>query len=247
MIHQTRAIILRTTDFQETSRIVAVYSREFGKVSLMAKGAKSAKSKYLGKLDPGMLVDIVYHAKAGRSIQILSEISLIQPFHSLSYQPDRLSTRIAFTDLLNRIIEEGEQHTDLYDKCEQVLIWLNETQQDVISMFPYVMIRLAEWLGFGIRLDLAETTSQDMFFLDPDTGSLSCQPGHRAMQLSASMFSYMKHTIDMNRKEVLDMHLSNIELRQLVYIMDRYLSYHIDGLKPRSVDILFESFEGLRV
>jgi DNA repair protein RecO (recombination protein O) len=247
MIHQSRAIILRTTDFQESSRIVAVYTREFGKVSLMAKGAKSAKSKYLGKLDPGMLVELVYHNKDGRSIQILSEITLLKAFSSLSYQPDRLSARLAFTDLLNRIIEEGVQQSDLFDKCEQVILWLNETPQEVISLFPYVMIRLAEWLGFGIRQDLAEATSQSTFFLDPDSGSLTSQPGHRAMQLSASMFSYIKLTIDNDRKGILDMQLSTVDLRQLVYLMDRYLSYHIDGLKPRSVDILFESFEGLQV
>jgi len=247
MIHQSRAIILRTIDFQETSRIVAAYTREFGKVSLMAKGAKSSKSKYMGKLDPGMLVDLVYHNKAGRSIQTLSEISLLQAFSTQSYHPDRLTARLAFTDLLNRIIEEGMQHSDLYDKCEQVILWLNETHQEVITMFPYVMIRLAQWLGFGIRLDDQIHPSHTIIFLDPDTGSLTDQPGHRGLQLSLPMFSYIKHTIESNRKAILDTQLSMYELRQLTYVMDRYLSFHIDGLKPRSVNILFESFEDLSV
>ncbi len=247
MIHQSRAIVLRTTDFQETSRIVAAYTRDFGKVSLMAKGAKSAKSKYLGKLDPGMLVDLVYHNKDGRSIQILSEISLIKPFSTQAYQPDRLSARLAFTDLLNRIIQEGEEHADLYDKCEQVLLWLNETQQEIIPLFPYVMIRLADWLGFGIRLDGDIEASAAALFLDPEAGSITQKPGHRAMQLSIPMCSYITCTIESRRKDLLEINLSAIEIRQLTYIMDRYLSYHIDGLKPRSVDLLFESFEGLMV
>ena len=67
------------------------------------------------------------------------------------------------------------------------------------------------------------------------------------MQLSIPMCSYITCTIESRRKDLLEINLSAIEIRQLTYIMDRYLSYHIDGLKPRSVDLLFESFEGLMV
>jgi len=48
---KTEAIIIRQVDFSETSRVVTFYTREFGKVPLLAKGAKRLKGPFESGLD----------------------------------------------------------------------------------------------------------------------------------------------------------------------------------------------------
>lgn len=45
MFQKVEGIVIRTTDYGETNKIVTIYSREFGKISAMARGAKKPKSR----------------------------------------------------------------------------------------------------------------------------------------------------------------------------------------------------------
>lgn len=45
MFQKVEGIVIRTTDYGETNKIVTIFSREFGKISAMARGAKKPKSR----------------------------------------------------------------------------------------------------------------------------------------------------------------------------------------------------------
>ena len=45
MFQKVEGIVIRTTDYGETNKIVTIFSRELGKVSAMARGAKKPKSR----------------------------------------------------------------------------------------------------------------------------------------------------------------------------------------------------------
>ena len=45
MLQKCEGIVLRTTDYGETNKIVTLYTREWGKIGVMARGAKKPKSR----------------------------------------------------------------------------------------------------------------------------------------------------------------------------------------------------------
>ncbi|MGE0992705.1 DNA repair protein RecO, partial [Bacillus sp. GMa5/2] len=45
MFQKVEGIVIRTTDYGETNKIVTIFSRELGKISAMARGAKKPKSR----------------------------------------------------------------------------------------------------------------------------------------------------------------------------------------------------------
>ncbi|TFB10109.1 DNA repair protein RecO, partial [Candidatus Marinimicrobia bacterium MT.SAG.4] len=73
-ILKAEGIILRRIKYSETSLIVTLYTKEYGKVSLIAKGARNPKSKFVGSLEPGTYVSVVYYHKENRDLQMLSEV-----------------------------------------------------------------------------------------------------------------------------------------------------------------------------
>jgi len=242
MIVQSKAIVLRVTDFQESSRIALLFTRDQGKLSVIAKGARSPKSKFISKLEPGNLLDVIYYHKQGRSIQTLSEATLLETYAFTSYKPALFICKLAFTDLLGRLLHDDEINTPLFDNSLLVLSWMNTTDVNLIAMFPYIMIKLAEWMGIAIHMELSDTDT-GVYRLESASGCVRCSSTFSdGLQLSEPMVRYMEYVFSGDKKQLIEMSMHESDCRQLIFILDRYLSYHFEGLKPRTTEILFDSY-----
>ena len=68
MLCSTSAIVLNYTKFGDTSLICNLYSKDYGKFSIIAKGARSLKNPHGAILEPLNYIDLIYYFK-----QILSD------------------------------------------------------------------------------------------------------------------------------------------------------------------------------
>ncbi|MEL6615154.1 MAG: DNA repair protein RecO, partial [Bacteroidota bacterium] len=69
MIVRTDAVVLRTLDFRETSRIVTLLTRQHGITGVVANGARRTKSVFGSTLQPTAYLQVVYYYKPGRGLQ----------------------------------------------------------------------------------------------------------------------------------------------------------------------------------
>src|SRR5262245_29804424 len=77
---RTLAIVLRTVDVFETSVVATLFSRELGKVAVLAKGARRLKSALQGGLDLLGVSDIVLFPKASDALDLLTEAAPVERF-----------------------------------------------------------------------------------------------------------------------------------------------------------------------
>ena len=75
------AFILQQRKFRETSLIIDVLTRDFGRVSLLAKGVRKAKSKTAGLLQPFIPLTLSYFGKT--ELKTLTDVEITQPFIQL--------------------------------------------------------------------------------------------------------------------------------------------------------------------
>ena len=78
-ILQTEAVVLRGWKLGETSKILALFTRENGPVRVVAKGSRLPKSEFKGCLEPLTHIRIVYYEKRTRDLQLLSKTDLVDP------------------------------------------------------------------------------------------------------------------------------------------------------------------------
>ena len=76
------AFILQQRKFKETSLILDVLTRDFGRVSLLAKGVRKAKSKTAGVLQPFIPLAVSYVGKT--ELKTLTHVEIIPPCHSIT-------------------------------------------------------------------------------------------------------------------------------------------------------------------
>ena len=77
------ALVLRTIEVFETSLVATLFTRELGKVAVLAKGARRLKSPFQGGLDLLGVSDIVLFPKASEALDLLAEAVPVERFASL--------------------------------------------------------------------------------------------------------------------------------------------------------------------
>ncbi len=79
-LQKTQAVVLKTQRLGETSKILTLYSQKFGKIKVVAKGARGLKSRFYGTLEPLNHISIVYYFKETRELQLLSQADICVKF-----------------------------------------------------------------------------------------------------------------------------------------------------------------------
>ena len=112
---QTDAIVLRLVEFSETSLIVTLYTRELGRISAIAKGARRPKSPFEGALDILSVCRIVVISKTSDALDILTEAKLQRRFRAAQRGLTRLYCGFYLAELLRLWSDEGSPNRELFD------------------------------------------------------------------------------------------------------------------------------------
>src|SRR6266568_2616662 len=80
---KAQALVVRTTDWSESSRIATLWTRELGKVRVVAKGARRLKSNFDSALDLLTVCSIVLLRKSSGSLDLLTEAQVVERFPQL--------------------------------------------------------------------------------------------------------------------------------------------------------------------
>lgn len=115
------ALVLRTTDWSESSRIATLWTREFGKVRALAKGGRRLKSNFENALDLLTLCRIVFLRKSSDSLDLLTEALVIQRFPRLRTDLVALYSAYYIAELLAEGTQEYDPHPLLFDEALDAL------------------------------------------------------------------------------------------------------------------------------
>jgi DNA repair protein RecO (recombination protein O) len=118
---KAQAIVLRTTDWSETSRIATLWTREFGKVRALAKGGRRLKSAFENALDLLTVCSIVFLRKSSGSLDLLTEARVVERFARLRTDLAALYAGYYVAELLADWTEDYDPHPALYDEALDAL------------------------------------------------------------------------------------------------------------------------------
>ena len=115
------AIVLRVVDFSETSLVVTLYTREFGKIGALVKGARRLKGPFESALDLLAVCRIVFLRKSSESLDLVTEAKLHRRFRPSGHDLAGLWGGYYVAELLDSLTQEGAVSAELFDLAEQTL------------------------------------------------------------------------------------------------------------------------------
>src|ERR1700680_3387842 len=107
---KAQALVLRTTDWSETSRIATLWTRESGKVRVLAKGGRRLRSNFEVALDLLSVCSIVLLRKTPGGLDLLTEARVDERFPALRSDLPALYAGYYIAELLDIGTEERDPH-----------------------------------------------------------------------------------------------------------------------------------------
>src|SRR3989344_8836765 len=104
MILQTEAIVLKTMDLRETSRIARFFSKDYGKVSGVLKGIRKDHRKFGSSVDKFSVNDIVYYHHANSDLHLVGQCDLKSFFFPIRQDIRRAMAANYMTELVSIIM-----------------------------------------------------------------------------------------------------------------------------------------------
>jgi DNA repair protein RecO (recombination protein O) len=166
---RTLALVLRTVDVFETSSVATLFTRDLGKVSVLAKGARRLRSPLQGGLDLLGISDIVLLTKAAEALELLAEAAPVERFPSLRRDLAVLYAGYYIAELLSDLTDLHDPHPKLFDAARITLRHLGDAGLRSGRILRFELACLRE-LGVMPSLDLCAQCGGDVV---PQGGKVS--------------------------------------------------------------------------
>ncbi|MDP7036669.1 MAG: DNA repair protein RecO [Candidatus Marinimicrobia bacterium] len=166
MIVHTEAVVLKRFPFGETSMIARCLTRGEGKVSVMVRGAKKKKPHYISFFQPINYLDLIYHFKPKRSIQITSKVTYQRIWSKYQNNLKHMSYGLALMEITDKATINNDPHPDLFDELVSVLHKMDTQENRLNILFWYYEMKLLTLLGF--KPNLSTERIPEATFMDPD-------------------------------------------------------------------------------
>lgn len=148
MIVKSEAVVLKTMKFRDTSRILTLYTREHGKVSVVAKGARDLKSKFGSALQPMNHVVAVFYWKEHHDLHLLSQCDVMKIRRRLSGEMERMAAGMTIIDLVQGVTHGEDRNEELFAAVVHALDAIETVPTNPGNVLYAFEIRLSAILGF---------------------------------------------------------------------------------------------------
>ena len=118
---KTTGIVLKVVDFSETSCVVTFYTRDFGKITAIAKGARRLRNPFEGAIDLLASCRIVFLRKSVDKLDLLTEARLLRRFRSASVDLSRFYAGLYVIELVSSLTEYADPQPELFDLVQQAI------------------------------------------------------------------------------------------------------------------------------
>lgn len=150
MLYQSRAIILRTVKFGETSLIVDTYTEQKGFQTFVINSVRKAKAitpaSFLQLLS---LVDIVAYHQENREINRIKELRLEFTFQRIPFDRNQSAVILCLAEILSKVVRSSYPDERLFQYIHKSLLTYDhapEIDRDFLIRF---LVNLTPYLGFG--------------------------------------------------------------------------------------------------
>jgi len=239
------AIVLRLVDFSESSSVVTFFTREYGKLAALAKGAYRHKGPFDSALDLLTCCRIVFLRKSSGGLDLLTEAKLEYRFRPEGHNLGSLYAGYYLAELLLGLTDDYDPHPELFDVATTVLEALSH-DDNVMAQVLCFELNVLRLLGHMPAFDhcvecgKAMTPKKRIAFSQLAGGVLcaGCRPGKRhVVSLSGEALKALKDIARANVEDVRSIEIEKNVRGELRGVINHTIS-HLLGRKPKMQDEL---------
>ena len=241
MLTKLRGIVLQTIRHNDRNDIVTLYTRERGRVAVLAPAGGSSKSARMrrARMAPLALIDTEINFRETRELQFLGEISSPHLWRNLYFDPVKSAMAVFIAEFLNRLLRTGEADEPLWVFLLNAIHGLDTLRRGISNYHITFLIRMLTFVGISPDLESYRSGRYFDLLAGEFTDML---PLHRNY-LNPGQAAEIPVLMRMNFRN-LHLYRFNVEQRRdLLAGLMHYYSLHLPiGEELRSLEVLREVF-----
>lgn len=233
-VYRAEAVVLKRLSFGETDRVVTLFTRDRGKLGVVAKGARGPRSKLAGATEPftyfhGLLAQ-------GQNLDVLTQAEVQDAFPGIRKDLLRIGYASYFVEMVDAGVEERQPIPELWDLLAAALSTLQDSETpDVLARaFEIHAMRV---LGYEPHLDLCVLDEAPVggagSAFHPLRGGLLCPRCARVtpgtVAVGAATVMALRRLIDAPFVEAAHARLPDQVRRELTQSMVPYVRHHLEA------------------
>ena len=239
MIYNCEALILSSRPFRDTSLICNLFTKKYGRVSIISKGARTLKNPNRAILQPLQFIDLHYYYKPKRNIQLLKEATINTHFFNIADNYKKITFSYNILDITNQICKIDHPNEIIFRLIKSVLNKINNCNNNEIDLYySFFQLQLLRYLGVQPVIDncpiCAQVLSQAIY--NKSIGQLICQKCNhdttntlalKKQELKILKYLSNTHIDNLADTMIIDLKLFNTIKQYLLY----YISFHIVNIQ----------------
>jgi DNA repair protein RecO (recombination protein O) len=141
--YRTQAFILRKELLEERDNVYHFYTKDFGKLHLIAKGSRDILAKLSGHLEPPSLVDLMFVLE--HTPRLISALE-IEPYLNIKQNEHALMLVFRMNSLIDDLTILNQKDEDLFQLIYDVLFFVNNNYRKNLALLDF------SWLYFEAQL-----------------------------------------------------------------------------------------------
>ncbi|MCK5145804.1 DNA repair protein RecO [bacterium] len=235
-ILNTEAIILKGWKLRETSKILQLYTRDYGKVRVVAKGGRDPKSPFKGCLEPMTHLNIIYYDKRTRDLQLLSKVDLIDPHYHIIGDMPRTTLGLAVAELTDKAVAGEESFPEVFDLLSGTLSALDRMDDFLEAYIWYFQTHFIGLMGYkpiwDSCLHCGTSLGLEGGAFHPESGGLICRNcGGGGLWVSSDTLEILFFLQRCNQDEAGSLKPGKAQKFEIRKLFDLYFRAHIEHMK----------------
>ena len=146
----SRALVIKSVKYGETSLIVSCYLEDIGFKSFLVKGLYSTKKSRFSKAHffPLNIISLNYSYNENKNLGYIKEVKSEFLFDSIYTDVQKSSVIVFLSEILNNVFkEELQKNQDLFNFLLNSLLWYDKTKNCNIYHIKF-LVELTKFIGF---------------------------------------------------------------------------------------------------
>jgi len=258
MLTTTEAIVMKSMKYRDTSKIVTFYTRQFGKLKGIAKGARRKDNKFGASLEPMSFVTLVLYKKEHRDLHLISQCDAVQSFRSIHDSLEKIAVGLSIVELADRLAHDEEENSAFFSLMVETLSALDRSPRNFQVLGWSFQIRSAALLGYapslsicaGCGKSLLENEGSSAVGFQLADGAMFCSDCHKTHKaryavgykaLSAPAHRILQRLFTSNLESLSGIVCHPSVGNEIDETLRLYLRYHFDNMKDLKSTQLFKS------
>ena len=249
----THAIVIRSLNYGESDKIITFFTRDYGKLRGIAKGARRSKKRFQNVLGLFSHLRLIFFDREGMGLVRVESGDLLNPFPHIREDLKRIYYGNYYLELVNEMAGDREAHPEAFDLLLSFLMDLdqNEPAEEQLRMFEIRMLSLFGYRPHLIHCGSCQRNWEELrgaasLFFSLEKGTLICErcfkEGERLIPISLGTARLIDQVAQLQLSKLSRLRFTFQALVESREILPRFITHQL-GKELKSLRVIKDQYE----